>query len=270
LSRSALLHLLPDFSEAQPRPAPSREPGFEPLVHEALSRDEFTTLDMPAGFTGLNADPFAEPADPFADIGSAMDAGELDLSGLEADVDDLPDPFGGEPGLDSLYESETALPPADLLDLDQGSGGAEDGAAVREMLEEAHRAEIERIEAAHREALDHLVTTAIPKIKEDVVAAIAADLAPLVSGRIRADIVTDTLDSLVAEVTALLEDTDAVGFELRGPEGLLSAFMDKWSGDASQVRLVPGSEIDLVARVGRSVLATRLFEIDRLLQEAMS
>jgi len=46
--------------------------------------------------------------------------------------------------------------------------------------------------------------------------------------------------------------------------------MDKWSGDASQVRLVPGNEIDLVVRVERSVLATRLSEVDRLLQEAMS
>lgn len=270
MSRSALLHLLPDFSEAQPRPAPSREPGFEPLVHEALSRDEFTTLDMPAGFTGLDPDPFAEPEDPFADIGSDTDTSELDLPDLEADVDDLPDPFGGEPGLDSLYEPEAALPPADRPEPDQGFGETDDGVPAHEMLEEAHRAEIERIEAAHREALDHLVTTAIPKIKEDVVAAIAADLAPLLAGRIRADIVSHTLDSLAAEVAALLEDTDAVGFELRGPENLLSAFMDKWSGDASQVRLVPGNEIDLVVRVERSVLATRLSEVDRLLQEAMS
>jgi len=73
---------------------------------------------------------------------------------------------------------------------------------------------------------------------------------------------------LQQKIIELLDDSSALTFELRGPEYLVSAFLDSWSGDASQVKAVAGDGVDLVARVDRTVVATRLSELDRLIEEA--
>ena len=281
MSRSALLDLLPDLSQGRPHQHPAREPGFEPLVLEANSHEEFSSLGMPAGFTAASADhapeidPFADPLSGFEDVSEQQ---PLDLPDIDIDAADLPGGLSAEEPIDILGEAamdlgETdALPPADITPPAGGEepAGGDVGIAAHELLEASHRADIAELEAAHRDEIDRLVSTAIPKIREDVTAAIAAELVPLLVNRIRADVVDKTLQALASEVTGLLEDNDAVRFELHGPQALLSGFMEKWNGDAASVKLVAGNSPDLVAHVDRTVIATRLSEVDRLFEEAMA
>jgi len=287
VAHSSLLNLLPDFSEGQS--APRRHPsGFEPLVGAAMSKEEFSTLGMPVGFMGLGEDtPTEDFADPFAETGEA-DAGGLDDLGDLGDLadltsgdtelpdlqDELADVLGGlrapEPDLDSLglpldmaEEPMPSVPGLDDIDI-----AAADAIAAQEALETAHREEIERLQQEHREAMGALLETALPKVKHDVAEAIAADIAPLMAGRIRAGLAEKTIAALQQKIIELLDDSSALTFELRGPEYLVSAFLDSWSGDASQVKAVAGDGVDLVARVDRTVVATRLSELDRLIEEA--
>ena len=287
MARSGLLNLLPDFSEGQS--APRRHPsGFEPLVGAAMSKEEFSTLGMPVGFMGLTEDtPPEEFPDPFTDLGEGeagslddlgdlgdfadLTSGDTELPGLQ---DELADVLGGlrapEPDLDSLgslmdvaEEPMPSVPGLDDIDI-----AAADAIAAQEALESAHREEIERLQQEHREAMDALLETALPKMKQEVAETIAADLAPLVAGRIRAGLAEKTIAALQKKIVELLDDSSVLTFELRGPEYLVSAFLDTWSGDASQVKAVAGDGVDLVARIDRTVVATRLSELDRLFEEA--
>jgi hypothetical protein len=286
VARSGLLNLLPDFSEGQtaPRQHPS---GFEPLVHAALSKEEFSTLGMPVGFMG--AGPGAEPEseiDPFAEL-AGTETGDLDDLGGFADLTapdtdrpdlegELADILGGlespEMASDSLepLSAETDMAGPSLAGLDDVDIAAADAIAAHEALEAAHREEIERLQEAHREALNSLLTEAIPKVKQEVADALATDLAPLMAGRLRAGLVDTTLEALRQKMAELLDDASALSFDLRGPEYLISAFLDAWSGDASQVRAIADDGVDLVARIDRTVIATRLSELDRFIEEAVA
>lgn len=281
MASSSLLDLLPDFSEGQS--APRRHPsGFEPLVGAALSKEEFSTLGMSVGFIGLgDATPTEDSPDPFAEAGEA-EAGDLD------DLADLTSGDSGLPGLqdelaDVLGELEAPMPDLDFPGspvgeleepipsepgLDDIDIAAADAIAAQEALETAHKEEIERLQQEHREAMDALLDTALPRMKQEVAEAIASDLAPLMAGRIRAGLFHQTIAAMQQKIIELLDDSSVLTFELRGPEHLVSAFLDIWSGDASQVRAVAGDGVDLVARIDRTVIATRLSELDRLIEEA--
>ena len=284
MASSSLLNLLPDFSESEP--APRRHPsGFEPLVGAALSREEFSTVGMQVGFMGLGEDtPSEDFTDPFAETAEA-EAGDLDdlgdladlttddsgLPGLQDELADVlgelgsPEPdfdFPGSP-LGDTEEPMPAEPGLDEIDI-----AAADAIAAQEALETAHREEIERLQQEHREAMGALIDTSLPKMKQEVAEAIASDLAPLMAGRIRAGLVDQTIAALQNKIVELLDDSSVLTFELRGPEHLVSAFLDTWSGDASQVKAVAGDGVDLVARIDRTVVATRLSELDRLIEEA--
>lgn len=285
MARSSLLNLLPDFSEGQS--APRRRPSdFEPLVGAALSKEEFSTLGMPVGFMGLGEDtPSDEFADPFAEVAEAEglddlgDLGDLaDLTSGDPAIPDLQDELADvlgeleapEPELDAigppLGETEDpALSAPGLGDIDMA---AADAIAAQEALETAHREEIERLQQEHREAMGALLEMALPKVKQEVAEAIASDLAPLMAGRIRAGLVEKTIAALQEKIVELLDDSSVLTFELSGPEYLVSAFLDSWSGDASQVKAIAGDGVDLVARIDRTVVATRLSELDRLIEEA--
>jgi hypothetical protein len=287
VASSSLLNLLPDFSESEP--APRRHPsGFEPLVGAALSREEFSSVGMPVGFMGLGedtpsedfADPFAQTAeaeagglDDLADLGDLADL-TSDDSGLPGLQDELADVLGElgspEPDLDfpgsPLGEMEEPMPSAPGLD--EIDIAAADAIAAQEALETAHREEIERLQQEHREAMGALLDTSLPRMKQEVAEAIASDLAPLLAGRIRAGLVEQTVAALQKKIVELLDDSSVLTFELRGPEHLVSAFLHTWSGDASQVKAVAGDGVDLVARIDRTVVATRLSELDRLIEEA--
>lgn len=283
MARSNLLDLLPDFSEHRPTQPPQVPPGFEPLVHAALSKEEFSALDMPVGFTGIS--PESEPeieVDPFADLAGdeTGDFGALDDLSPLADPD-LPGLDADLPGLSMDIDTEAAAPdllPEALPELDlelPAMNAKEDvGLAAAETLpghdalEAAHREEIERLQEAHREALDSLLNEAIPNAKREIADAIAEDLAPLLTGRIRASMVESTLQALTRKITEVMDDASAITFDLRGPEYLISAFQDAWSGDAAQIRPIPDDGVDLVARIDRTVIATRLSEFDRLIGEA--
>lgn len=281
MASSSLLNLLPDFSEGQS--APRRHPsGFEPLVGAALSKEEFSTLGMSVGFIGLgDATPTEDSPDPFAEAGEA-EAGDLD------DLADLTSDDSGLPGLqdelaDVLGELEAPKPDLDFPGspvgeleepipsepgLDDIDIAAADAIAAQGALETAHKEEIERLQQEHREAMDALLDTALPRMKQEVAEAIASDLAPLMAGRIRAGMFDQTIAAMQQKIIELLDDSSVLTFELRGPEHLVSAFLDTWSGDASQVRAVAGDGVDLVARIDRTVIATRLSELDRLIEEA--
>ncbi|WP_370321225.1 hypothetical protein [Oricola sp.] len=281
MASSSLLNLLPDFSEGQS--APRRHPsGFEPLVGAALSKEEFSTLGMSVGFIGLgDATPTEDSPDPFAEAGEA-EAGDLD------DLADLTSDDSGLPGLqdelaDVLGELEAPMPDLDFPGspvgeleepipsepgLDDIDIAAADAIAAQGALETAHKEEIERLQQEHREAMDALLDTALPRMKQEVAEAIASDLAPLMAGRIRAGMFDQTIAAMQQKIIELLDDSSVLTFELRGPEHLVSAFLDTWSGDASQVRAVAGDGVDLVARIDRTVIATRLSELDRLIEEA--
>ena len=281
MASSSLLNLLPDFSEGQS--APRRHPsGFEPLVGAALSKEEFSTLGMSVGFIGLgDATPTEDSPDPFAEAGED-EAGDLD------DLADLTSDDSGLPGLqdelaDVLGELEAPMPDLDFpgspvgeleepipseSGLDDIDIAAADAIAAQGALETAHKEEIERLQQEHREAMDALLDTALPRMKQEVAEAIASDLAPLMAGRIRAGMFDQTIAAMQQKIIELLDDSSVLTFELRGPEHLVSAFLDTWSGDASQVKAVAGDGVDLVARIDRTVVATRLSELDRLIEEA--
>ena len=283
MARSGLLDLLPDFSEHTPTQLRQDPPGFEPLVHAALSKEDFAVLDMPVGFTGMAAD--AEPdsgPDPFADIDGGETDGFADIVGLAAEDDagfpdlngDLADlsadmiaadPEPGPPPVPLLEdEADLAIPEAPE-DLDTG---AADAIAAQDALEAAHREEMEGLQETHREELDSLLKQAIPKAKQEIADALAADIAALLTSRLRAGCVETTIEAMTRKVTEVLDDASAVSFDLRGPEHLISAFLDTWSGDKAQIRAIPGEGVDLVARIDRTVIATRLSEFDRLIEEA--
>jgi hypothetical protein len=283
VARSGLLNLLPDFSEGQtaPRQHPS---GFEPLVHAALSKEEFSTLGMPVGFMG-GGNPRAKstPSRSWPEPKPAISTISADLPTLTAPDTDRPDLegeladiLGGlespEMASDSLepLSAETDMASPSLAGLDDVDIAAADAIAAHEALEAAHREEIERLQEAHREALNSLLTEAIPKVKQEVADALATDLAPLMAGRLRAGLVDTTLEALRQKMAELLDDASALSFDLRGPEYLISAFLDAWSGDASQVRAIADDGVDLVARIDRTVIATRLSELDRLIEEAVA
>lgn len=284
MARSSLLTLLPDFSEGQSAPR-HRAPDFEPLVGAALSKEEFSSLGMPVGFMGLGEDTASDVlADPFAEMGET-DAGTLDDLGDLADLtpggselpdlqDELADVLGDleipDTDMDSLASSagEPEQPASSAPGLDDIDIAAADAIAAQEALETAHREEIERLQQEHRDALGTLLETALPKAKQEIAETIASDLAPLMAGRIRAGLVEKTVAALQGKIVELLDDASALTFELRGPEYLVSAFLDSWSGDASQVRAIADDGVDLVARIDRTVVATRLSELDRLIEEA--
>lgn len=284
MARSSLLDLLPDFSEHRPAQRQPTPPGFEPLVHAAFSKEEFTALGMPIGFTGVAPDP--EPvldADPFADLSGAHTDPLGDLDDLAPAGDDLGLPDLDGELADSAAELDAPGPELDLsseLALEPGAGlpgidasddidiAAADAIAAQDAIEEAHREEIERLQEAHREAMNALLNEAIPNAKREIAEALAADLAPLLAGRIRADFVETTLQALSRKVAEVLEDASAVSFDLRGPEHLISAFLETWTGDAAQIRPIPDDGVDLLARIDRNVIATRLSDFDRLIEEA--
>jgi len=286
LSRSALLDLLPDFSSGGRRQPPPRAPGFEPLVQDAGSREGFTSLGMSAGFSGLSVEPdFGGAADPFGDQPALMPEIDMGAEPPSLDLSDLApeeaDPTGGlgteapidlidEPFTDEAGETFPDLAAQEDMVLDEESEETATGIAAHELLEAAHRAELNDVETAHRKEIEDLVSTRIPNLRNEVAEAIAAELAPLLASCLREEQVAKTLDALVAEVAAVLEDTEAVAFELRGPQHLLSAFEEKWSDGSAPVKLVPADSMDLVARIDKTVISTRLSEIDQLIQEALS
>lgn len=279
MARSSLMSLLPDFAEEKPAPPVYSAPGFEPLVHAASSKEEFSSLDMPIGFMGLEPatdseteiDPFV--AAPLAEDGEIGDLDDFDVGSLE-DLD-LPD-------LDDIAAASTAGPsvpdlPHDLAGellaetgLDDIDQAAADGVAAQAALEEAHREEIERLQMAHREALDLLLKESLPKAKQDIVETLASELAPLLAGRVRDGLVEQSVAALSDMVSRLLDDTAAVTFDLHGPEHLVLAFQNAWEGDAAQINPMPDDSIDLVARIDKTVIATRLAEADRLIAEALT
>lgn len=286
MSRSALLDLLPDFSNGGRRQPPPRATGFEPLVQDAGSREEFSALGMPSGFPGLSAEPeLGALADPFAEDPGLMpeiDMGEqppsLDLSDLAPAESD---PAGGlsteepidlmdEPSADDADDVAPDFPDQESILLDEEAEETAAAVAAHELLEAAHRAELNDVETAHRKEMEELVSSRIPKLRDEVVEAVAAELAPLLATCLRAEQVARTLDVLVAEVASALRASDALGFELRGPQELLAAFEEKWTDDGAPVTLIPGDGVDLVARIDKTVISTRLSEVDRLIQEALS
>jgi len=287
LSRSALLDLLPDFSSGGRRQAPPRPPGFEPLVEDAGMREGFSTLGMSSGFPGLAGEPdFAAGADPFAETPGLMpeiDIGDeppsLDLSDLAPAESEPGAGLGTEAPIDLMEEpfpEDAAAGPVPELGAGQDLAPDDDpdetatGITAHELLEAAHRAEINDIETAHRKEMEELVSVRIPGLRDEVAEVIAAELAPLLATCLRDEQVTKTLDALVAEVKSALADTDAVGFELRGPQALLEAFEEKWPEGGAPVKLVAADSVDLVARIDKTVISTRLAEVDRLIQEALS
>ena len=280
MSRSALLDLLPDFSQGGRRSAPPRAQGFEPLVDEAQSREGFSTLGISSGFTGFPPEPefgapdvFGGEPEMLSDIDFGAESPALDLAGMGIDEGD----FAGA-GLSTEASVDMMEEPADEDDFDGGDGFGSQmeyeqdatGITAHELLEAAHRAEINDIEVAHRSQMEELVSATIPKLRADIVDTIADQLAPLLSGVLREAHLAKTLDALSARITRLLEDSEAVGFELRGPEVLLSAFSERWPEGSVSPKLVPADGVDLVARIDKSVVATRLAEVDRLIQEALS
>lgn len=279
MARSSLMSLLPDFAEEKPAPPVYSAPGFEPLVHAASSKEEFSSLDMPIGFMGLEPatdteteiDPFA--ATPLADDGEIGDFEDLDIGSLEdldlPGLDDIPAAGAAGPSVPDLPQHPAGDLPAEtgLDDIDQA---AADGLAAQSALEEAHREEIERLQMAHREALDLLLKESLPKAKQEIVETLASELAPLLAGRVREGLVEQSVAALSDMVSRLLDDTAAVTFDLHGPEHLVLAFQNAWEGDAAQINPMPDESIDLVARIDKTVIATRLAEADRLIAEALT
>ena len=275
MSRAKLFDVLPDLMTGPPPRREARAPGFEPLVAEAAGRPDFVPIDMSAPFTGatepdpLQADPLQVLAGD-ADLSKVIDL-DIDFDGpaLEPLGQPVDEPMPGESdpvmpaaapdlpdvpdlsGLPGLPESAPAIP-AETAPADAAAGAA-------------HNDEIARLETVYQMALHDIVDTAIPKVREDITAAIAGELAPLVATRIRGSLADHMVSALVAEVSELLVDSDAVSFELKGPERLLLSFREQWADDNPPVRLVAADTVDLVAKVGRTVLATRLADVDRLL-----
>ncbi|MFZ2102079.1 MAG: hypothetical protein WAU86_16095 [Oricola sp.] len=280
MSRSALLDLLPDFSRGGRRSAPPRAHGFEPLVEDAQSRERFSTLGMSSGFTGFPPEPdfggpdiFGGEPELLSDIDLGVETTALDLAGMGIDDGDF---AGG--GLSTEASVDLMEKPAADVDFAGVDGFGPQveyeeeatGITAHELLEAAHRAEINDIEVAHRGQMEEFVSATIPKLRADIVDTIADQLAPLLSGYLREAHLAKTLDALSARIAKLLEDSEAVGFELHGPKDLLSAFSERWPEGSVPPKLVPADGVDLVARIDKSVVATRLAEVDRLIQEALS
>ena len=286
MSRAKLLNILPDLAAGPPPRLQPRAPGFEPLVAEAVSRPDFAPIEMPTVFTGaaeaetppgLAGEPglsefsgFApdldalapQPAEPAVEEPVIID-NDFDINRPEAaapalagpDLPDLPD----LPGLpDAPPDPPLAREPAAAPD----PGGTH--AQALEAMEASHKEELARMETVYQMAFNDLVENAIPKAREEIVDAIADQLVPLLAGHMKASLADRMVSALVAEVSELLADSDAVAFELKGPEALLRAFQDQWPDREMPVRLVASDGIDLVAKVGKAVLATRLGEVDRL------
>ncbi|WP_421855197.1 hypothetical protein [Oricola sp.] len=280
MSRAKLFDVLPDLMTGPPPRREARASGFEPLVAEAAGRPDFVPIDMSAPFTGATEpDPLQVLAGD-ADLGGVIDL-DIDLDGpalepLGQPADDPLSPFAGPmPGeRDPVVPAAAPILP-DLPDVPDRSGLTglpeaahaipADGPPADAAAEAAHNDEIARLETVYQMALHDIVDTAIPKAREDITAAIAGELAPLVATRIRGSLADHMVSALVAEVSELLVDSDAVSFELKGPERLLLSFREQWADDNPPVRLVAADTVDIVAKVGRTVLATRLADVDRLL-----
>lgn len=288
MTRSALLDLLPDFSSGGRKTAAPRAPGFEPLVHAAGAREEFSMLGMSAGFAGVSNGSGnvgeQDPIDVMSDLTLDLDAGDetpsLDIANLSPDGDipgaglttEAPAELShGSP--ESVFRAEeTDIEPVSSGNLtsDDESDAAAAGIATHELLEAAHRAEIRDIEDAHRQKIAELVSEKLPKIRNEVVEILTGELASLVAAALHKQQVANSLDALVAEIRGVLEGDDVFGFELHGPSDLIAAFKENWPDDDASVRYVVTDGIDLVARIDKTVIATRLSEVDRLIQEALS
>jgi hypothetical protein len=107
-------------------------------------------------------------------------------------------------------------------------------------------------------------------MKEEIVEQISGELAKVLAGRVRTQIVSATLDALSVELAELMNDNGVTNFEIRGPEALISNFQDRIATEDMQIKAVPSESLDLVVRVDGTAIATRLGEFDRLLEEAMA
>ncbi|QKV19632.1 hypothetical protein [Oricola thermophila] len=281
MSRSALLDLLPDLSSGDRHFAPPRAPGFEPLVEAAGSREEFAVLGMPAGFSGVASEP-GIGSEPDSCVEHIM-APDIDLSGERTSLDvateeslanaglttELPVDIANEPEeADSDSVDPDAIPHVDTSQ-DRGEEDVAAGLPMHELLEAAHRAEIGDIERAHQYEIAELFSTKLPRLRGEVVEAVAGELAPLLAATLREAQAEKVLNSFVAEIGAMLEGGEALQFELHGPAHLISAFKEMWPENDVPVKYVVADGADLLARIDKTVIATRLSEVDRLIQEAL-
>ncbi|TCD16209.1 hypothetical protein E0D97_01895 [Oricola cellulosilytica] len=150
---------------------------------------------------------------------------------------------------------------------DKDGSADETAAAARDGVTSSHAAVVEEMENSHNSAVSRLVSSSIPKLREEIVQSISDELAALIAGHIRAAIAERMLTAITKEIRGLLSDGAAISFELRGPEALIATFREQWSEEGVEIRTVLAESVDLVARVDQAVLATRLAEVDRLLQE---
>lgn len=292
MSRSGLFHLLPDLDREAPRPARRGRQTFEPLVVRAGMVDRFEDLDMAFGTEAANGslksdDPFASLGESFEESNDLSAFGDLaDLSG-NADLD-FPDPAefaASSEFADVLAETEgvdlaalddpfadAATPAFPGLAEKSGPSVADELAAAtaREAAaQSAHREEIDRLEKDHRAAIARLASEAIPAMREQVASELAAQIAPLLARRLRSDLVATTVAALTEEVKAILAESGAVVVEVRGSETLVSTFREQWDVDGVSVRTVVADGPDLVVRIDKAVMATRLGEFDRIIAEAI-
>lgn len=288
MSRSSLFEFLPDLSGDAPPRRRARGEGFEPLVAEASGRPEFSAIDVNACFTEPEPLPPEEPGGVILDTEDLL--AELGELGELGDLDGHSDEHDDHSGLSSVDQglhhhlhhapADEEPPAAPFFNEDGDPGGAAlaspsdtnaplaDAAAVApDALAVSHSAELEEQERSHNSTVNKLVSSSIPKLREEIIQSISEELAALVSGHIRVAIAERMLAAITDEIRRLLSDGDAVSFELRGPEALIATFREQWSEDDVEIRTVLAESVDLVARVDQAVVATRLSEVDRLLQE---
>lgn len=289
MSRSALMHALPDLGERQPAPVKSRSSVFEPLVVRASRVDEFEPLS-PAGEpvasddwpdlggdllqdeasefgSELEADPFAATPEPggFDDFAAEIDAipsaaGPLDFAEAEQAEEPALEPLAEDPFAASLpsFGEETEAPGP----VGEPAAAPDESAALKE--------EIEQLESAHQAAMAELVSGAIPRLKEEIVSELAGQIAPILARHLRAGAVSKAVAALTTELHGILADCEATKFELHGPQELLAAFEAVWDDPDTTFKKVSAQQPDLVARIDKTVVATRLGEFDRLIGEVLA
>jgi uncharacterized protein with gpF-like domain len=187
---------------------------------------------------------------------------------MDIDLSAEPGVFADEPdtgmGVDLLQASDTDEYPT-ANDLEAGAQ-----TTPPDTTQDDVREEIDRIEAVYQAALQDMIETALPRAREQIVDAVLDQLAPFLTRHVRDSMADRMISAMMAEISEALESQDAVSFELTGPESLLQRFREQWPDENRPAKLAVSDDIDLVARIGKSVLMTRLAEIDRTLQEFAS
>lgn len=254
--------LLPDFGEEERRLDPVSGEGFVPFgrvpdrqsEHGEIAFAPHRPSPSTDGGAADNTDPRHLGPDTdqvSSDAPAAAGAAALQAKLNAAFAGDEADTLAQAPGSDI-----DAPRPAAALDAHM----QEQQALVAQL-----HAQIEAMQAAHDAELAQLAARATSAATDAAVSAVMEGLSELLSHPIFEATTDLALIRFRDELTALLGATDAVTVQVRGPGDLLERLRAHWPEGVDQPDMVETEGLELVARVDRAVLSTRIEELRAIL-----